>query len=437
MSNSRLRRCFQNVARIRTRGVGWSLAGAGLTIFALTISVTPARAEYRVQVGDVLEVTVAGVADLRFRAPVQIDGSIALPLAGAVAVAGRPLTQIRAQIGAALANKTFRQRTPDGRENLVLIDPDEVMTTITDYRPIYVDGDVTKAGEYPYRPRITARQAVAVAGGYDITHFRMNNPYIESAELKTLYGTLWTDFARDQARIWRIKKELGEPSPISPAVLKDVPIARSAISDIVNTETAILQTREADYQREKDFLARGVRQGDDEIDVLAKQQKQEEQGYQADVDELRKVTDLFSKGSLISPRVTDSRRAVLLSATRKLQITAQLSVTKRQQEDLTRKLEKLDDTRRADLLRDLQETNVHINDVRIRLQGVTDKLHYTSLVRSQLVRGGASKPQIVIFRKGGEEPERIVASEDTELQPGDAVEVSLPYHDGPDLPLSR
>ena len=122
---------------------------------------------------------MTGVPELRYRAPVQPDGNISLPLVGMLPVAGLPLPQIRAQIGAALAKKPFRQRAQDGHENAVVIDADEVTTIVADYRPIYANGDVSKPGEYPYRPAITARQLVAVAGGYDIMHFRMNNPYLE------------------------------------------------------------------------------------------------------------------------------------------------------------------------------------------------------------------------------------------------------------------
>ena len=125
---------------------------------------------------------------------------------------------------------------------------------------------------------------------------------------------------------------------------------------------------------------------------------------------------------MTSPRVTDARRAVL-SSTRKLQTSAQLQV-KKQQDEFSRKLAKLDDQRRLDLLRELQDTSVKLNQIREKLQSVGEKLQYTSMVRSQLVRGAGSKPDIAIIRKGEKGLERIIASEDTELQPGDAVEVS-------------
>jgi polysaccharide biosynthesis/export protein len=400
----------------------------GLMVAALILStVQAAKAEYRVNVGDVLEITVAGVTDLRHRAPVQWDGTLSVPLVGTMPVAGLPLLQIEAEVRAALATKVFRQKTSDGRETAVVIEPDQVTVVIAEYRPIYVSGDVSKPGEYPYRPNITARQVIAVAGGYDIMHMRMNNPYLESADLRGEYGSLWTEFAQAQARLWRIKSELGDGSQIGQRALMDVPLPKATITGIVDAETEYLKTRESDYQREKSFLQRGVREADEEVRVLFDQQRQEEQGLQADQEELQKVSDLFGRGTLPSPRVTDARRAVLLSSTRKLQTMAQLMQVKKQQDETARKLEKLDDQRRLDLLHELEETNVKINQIREKLQSVGDKLQYTAMVRSQLGRGAGTKPEIVVIRAGDKGEERISASEGFELKPGDTVDVALQY----------
>lgn len=308
---------------------------------------------------------------------------------------------------------------------------------MAEYRPIYINGDVSKPGQYPYLPSITARQLIALASGYDIMHVRMNNPYLDLADLRAEYGSLWTEFAKEQARLWRIKTELGEATQIAPNAAKEAPIARSAISEIFNAETEYLKAKQSDYQQEKEFIQRGVRQGDDEVRVLSEQQKREDEGFQSDQEELQKAQDMFARGTLTSPRVTDARRAVLLSSTRKLQTSAQLLQVKKQQDELVRRLTKLDDQRRLDLLRELQDTSLRLNQVRERLQAVGEKIQYTAMVRSQLVRGAGSKPDITIVRKGTNGPEQIAASEDTELQPGDTVEVSLRYQDLPDVPARK
>jgi polysaccharide biosynthesis/export protein len=44
--------------------------------------------------------------------------------------------------------------------------------TVAKYGSIYENADGSELGEHPYRPAITARQRVALAGGYDIMRFQ-------------------------------------------------------------------------------------------------------------------------------------------------------------------------------------------------------------------------------------------------------------------------
>jgi polysaccharide export outer membrane protein len=136
------------------------------------------------------------------------------------------------------------------------------------------------------------------------------------------------------------------------------------------------------------------------------------------------MTELLGRGMLLSARVTDARRAVLLSSTMALQTATQLMQVKRQQWDVVRQLERLDDQRRIKLLQDLQEARMALGQVRAKLQSTAEKVQYAG-ARSQLMHGHELKADIVVIRKGEKGWARIPANEDFELQPGDAVEVAL------------
>ena len=233
--------------------------------------------------------------------------------------------------------------------------------------------------------------------------------------------------------MWRLKRELGQETTVDQKALLDVPVARSTALAIVNVEAEHLKTRQADQQAEKTFLQRGVVQADEQIGVLMEQLKTEDQGAQADVEELERAKDLFNKGTLPILRVTDARRAMLLSSTRKLQTAAQLMQTRRQRDDLSRQIERLDGQRRSDLLRELQDVTVTFSRIRFKLQSTGEKLQYTGLAKSQLARGFGNKPAITIVRSGAKGSENLVANEDFELQPGDVVEVSLRDDPGANL----
>ena len=97
---------------------------------------------------------------------------------------------------------------------------------------------------------------------------------------------------------------------------------------------------------------------------------------------------------------------------------------KQQQGDFERQLGKLDDQRRMDLLRELQDANLKLAEVRAKLQSTSEKVQYATLVRSQFVRGG-SQPEIVVIRMDEKGQMRIRANEESKLQPGDVVEVTL------------
>ena len=406
-----------------SRNAAWSLLAS-----CLFCSVTAARAEYHLDVGDVIEISVASVPELQRRVPINLDGSISFPLLGTVVVAGLAPSQAQATIQAALANKILQLRMSDGRSKDVVIDPNEVTATVVEYRPIYVNGDVSRPGEHPYRLLMTVRQAVALSGGYDTIRFRMSDPILDLAGLKSEYKSLWIEFAKERVHVWRLKTELGDTNDSGQTPLTDVPLPQSDLSEIARLETESLNVRQADHQREKEFLQRAIKQGSDQIKALSEQQQKEEQGVQSDVEELQRDLDLYKKGTLISPRVTDARRAVLLSSTRKLQTVVQLMQLEKQQDEVQRKLEQLDDRRRMESIGELQEAGVKLSEIRAKLQGVEDKIQYTGLLRSQLERSERSAPEIAIIRKSEKGPRRLVATEESELQPGDVVEVALQQH---------
>jgi polysaccharide biosynthesis/export protein len=420
------------VVRCRDVAARLSVSCAALA-FCLFWSAVSGAAEYRLDVGDVLEISVAGVPDLKQRVAVELDGNISFPLLGTLAVSGLSPSDVRAKIQAILPTKVFRQRSADGRDNVVVLDPDQITVNIVEYRPIYVNGDVSKPGEQVYRPRMTVRQAIAQAGGYDIMRFRMNNPFLESADLRSEYESLWTDFAKEQTRMWRMKAELGEGNNLDQTALRDVPIPASTITQIVRLEAEQLKSRQDDFQREKEYLQSGVKKSDDHIGVLSEQLKNEEKGVEADTQDVQRVGDLFTKGAVPITRMTDARRGLLLSSTRKLQTVSQLIQVQKQKDDFSRQLQRFQDLRRFELLRDLQDSNVRVNQISARLQSVGEKIKYTGMVRSQLARGAGATPELLVVRKAEKGRERLPADEDFELQPGDVVEVAL--HDvAPSVP---
>jgi polysaccharide export outer membrane protein len=138
---------------------------------------------------------------------------------------------------------------------------------------------------------------------------------------------------------------------------------------------------------------------------------------------------LFGRQTLPITRVIEARRTILLSSTRYLQTVAQRGVSERDLVDLTAQLQKLPDERRQGLLQELHDTQNDLDQTRARLQALGDKLIYTGLVRSQLVRGNGGEPSIRIHRKTDSGVTSVEGAQDEELKPGDVVDVALRFPD--------
>jgi polysaccharide biosynthesis/export protein len=393
-----------------------------------------AAAAHRMEPGDVLEINVVGTADLKQRVVVGLDGDVQLNLAGSVPAAGLTLQELRGQICTALSRKVLKQRTLDGRDTVQTIEPDDVTVTIAEYRPIYISGDVARPGEIPFRPGILVGQAITLAGGYDIMRFRLSNPFLDTADMKSDYDTLWMDLVREQSRIARLEAELKGQADLGGFDIRGTPLRPAAVQQIIRLEADQMKVRNADYQKERDFFERAIAQSDNNLAVLTEQQKNEKEGADLDTSDYERIRELFQRGAVPITRLTDARRSMLLSSTRALQTQNQIEQVKKEREDARRNLQRTSDKRQMDLTQDLQNSVSKIAALRNKLEAVGDKLVYTGLVKSQLVRGRGGEPDLKISRRSPTGRVRRPARDDTELLPGDVLEVSLEAELVPPVP---
>jgi len=112
-----------------------------------------ADSAYHLGPGDEIRVITVGEDALSGDFHVSDSGNIDLPMLGPVTAAG--LTPSR--LGTAIASSA--------KTHNILNDP-SVSVEVTNYRPIFVLGEVAKPGQYPYQPGMTVLTAVTVAGGF-------------------------------------------------------------------------------------------------------------------------------------------------------------------------------------------------------------------------------------------------------------------------------
>ena len=177
-----------------------------------------------------------------------------------------------------------------------------------------------------------------------------------------------------------------------------------------------------EFAAQRSFYENAVKQANDQVGVLTEQQKKEEEGMQEDIADLQRVNELYGKGSLTSQRVTDARRNVLLSSTRKLQTEAQLLDTIRKRGEYQRELDRLDHARRSDLLKELKDAQVKLAGEKARLDSAQEKLAISGM---RLPGSTGLIVKVTLHRQGAEKPESIEVQGETPLLPGDVLDVTV------------
>ncbi len=113
---------------------------------------TGSVAAYQLGSGDKISVNVFGEAELSGEFLVGDDGRVDLPLIGAVPARGQTVTQFQNAVVARYSGGYLK-------------DP-KISVSVLNYRPFFIQGEVGKGGEYPYKAGLTVQDAVAIAGGY-------------------------------------------------------------------------------------------------------------------------------------------------------------------------------------------------------------------------------------------------------------------------------
>lgn len=108
---------------------------------------------YHLGAGDRVRIITVGGQELTGEFRISDNGNIAVPLLGSVHAAGLTPVQLGDRVAAALQQtRLFKQPS--------------VSVEVVAYRPIFILGEVSKPGEYPYQPGETVLTAVAVGGGF-------------------------------------------------------------------------------------------------------------------------------------------------------------------------------------------------------------------------------------------------------------------------------
>lgn len=116
---------------------------------------------YRLNIGDKVKLSVFDEDNISGDFEVNGRGQITVPLIGEIPAKGHTLKELKKKISSRLANGYIKNP--------------KISLDITNYRPVYVHGEVKTGGKFDYQNNLTFDDAVAMAGGYT---YRAQKSYV-------------------------------------------------------------------------------------------------------------------------------------------------------------------------------------------------------------------------------------------------------------------
>lgn len=409
------------------------LSPLAAALLPLALSGLPGHAgDYRLQPGDVLELSIAGRADIRETMPVNIDGEVIVPLAGALPAAGQTLDAISGEIRERIALIALPVLDEHGLTTAEHIHPSLVSVTLRGYRPVYVDGAVRRPGAHDFVPGLTARQAIALAGGTSPVE-DAQDPALRMIELRSRIGDLAARARAAQARIDRLRAEVAGETIAPPA--SDTEEGAETLERLTGA------LRQESARADLAFLDAALVQADTERDALRRQLAAETEGAETDSHEFDRLAEAARAGTITAARLGEARRGLLYARSRQWETEARLAGVERDDRMLgNQRAQRLLRTR-EEAAEALGAELLALNGIRAELGAADRALSYLSDYASE--HPGGPAPRIEIAGADGSNA-AVPAGEDPKLHPGDLVHVSLdevprdaPRLDAPHLDQSR
>jgi exopolysaccharide production protein ExoF len=341
------------------------------------------------------------------------DGQASFPFVGAMPSAGKSTTELAATLGTQL------------QQALGLTVAPNVTIEIATYGPVYVSGDVSTPGAYPYAPGLTVIKALTLAGGERGAANAASRPERELLTNSGALDLLVDEHMRLQVRLARLDAELAGAQTVTlPPELAKV----EGTQPLVAAEQSILLARQRQMSAQTTSLDEEVALLNREIDTFEQKRTAMEQQLEQAREQLNKINELSDNGLALASRVTALQTSVADLQSRLLDLDTSSLQAKQDIGTAERERAELGDARISDLSLERQTVDGQIAALALKITNQQALLQEAAVYSGVTATANASLPIYTysIVRDGAE----VSAEMNTAVQAGDVIVARLTLPDG-------
>jgi polysaccharide biosynthesis/export protein ExoF len=404
------------------------LAAAFVTIIAASAAAAQSSGSgYRLDAGDTIRVRVfdwrqalgevhewSGLKDTYRIGP---DGNLSLPLIGTTPAAGQTAEAIAEMIADRL------------QTTLGLATRPQASIEVLEFRPFYILGGVNRPGGYPYRPGLTVLQAVSIAGGLsrvsDLSFLEFQRQALTTAGDLRVLRRQYDRLAAGRARL---QAQLNESDNIAfPAELLRLQ-GDPAISRLLQEEQVTFNSRRDALRSQIDAQNHLKQLLNDEISSLGSKLQTMDQELTLLKKEKTRIASLVTQGLAVTPREFEMRQTEFHAESRRLDIGTAILRARQDVERADQAIAERRDKNRSELLSELAQAEAKLAETVERIKAASAIANRDAIAEPELgaiVGEGAGAPVYSIRRRDGAGVQTVAATDTTDVEPGDTIEVKL------------
>lgn len=392
------------------------------------VASAPEASGYRLSVGDQVEVSAAGLPELTFQSTIELSGHLVLPLGDLIEAAGMTLPELRSRIREAMQDQVILRQVA-GDFVPVTVPSEKLAVQVSEYRPVYLMGDVTEPGEQIFRPGMTVRQVIARGGGFDLFG-RKNRPTVkETSDLRREVDRLRYALAREVARNRFLRLEAGvteQSDTIGDEDAQRLPAAAS----FSTLEGKRAQARTERDERELVHLGELIELIEVQRERLIEQRELESVAVEQDREELKRLQGLTERGLALMPRLMEARRALNSSTESFLEATQALGNLERDSKTVALQRDNFTAARTSQYLRELADSELQLRQIRSDLANAKHTLSHAEGLSMQSATAGDATVIIRIARVIDGVERLLDADYGSAVRPADVVVIEVQVEAG-------